>query len=407
MKKRWIWGVLIALCMMLGMTAAAAEGTPAKVTFKANGRTTTVNVSLPHTFEGNRDKEQDELDRIIRYLYGYNGGVCEVDSAPVATGNPKVKAGLIIDGNENKKGHYITIDGVFTGTATVKAYYLAGSKYFQYTLEITTTVLHTHSYANEWSYDASGHWHACISAGQCDKPKGDAAPHSYGTSGDARFTCQCGYVDILKKDAVLAADKDGAGKAEADKSKAGQNHDENPVPQDGYIDENTIDHTGNMVVSRINNDQGTVLRAEYTGSEGDTLILQKARNSIGEAVPITTIGDGKNGILNSKKGRKITRTKLYSEESMVVEKRAFKGSKVKYIKIGSNVTIKENAFKGTKQKKITIRFMTKKASSLNMKKGAFDGITKVTVKGLSKNEYNKLLKSAQKAGIKTDIFKRG
>ncbi len=181
----------------------------------------------------------------------------------------------------------------------------------------------------------------------------------------------------------------------------------NPVSKDGYIDKNTIDHTGNKVESIINSDQGTVLRAECTGADGKTLWLRTARNSINQEVPITAIGSSKIGFLNSKKGRKITKVILSSDESMVVNKLAFIGSKVKLLAIATNVTINKNAFKCTKQKKITIQFRTKKASSLKLKKGAFNGITKVIIKGLSKKEYKKLLKSAKKVKIKTDIFKRG
>ena len=176
---------------------------------------------------------------------------------------------------------------------------------------------------------------------------------------------------------------------------------------DGYIDNNTKDHTANEVVSVINKDLATVLTATSTGSEGKQLALSVATNSKGESVPITVIGDGKKGVFNSKKGRKVTTVQLSSANAVLVKKLAFKGSKVKTIKINTDVTLSKNSFKGTKQKKVTLSFKTKKASSLTLKKGALKGLKKVTVKGLSKAEYKKLLKKAKKAGIKTSIFKRG
>lgn len=177
---------------------------------------------------------------------------------------------------------------------------------------------------------------------------------------------------------------------------------------DGYIDINSQDHSGNTVTSQIKSDEGTVIKAELTvGRVGNIVYLKKARNSNNKEVPITAVGDGKKGVFNSKKGRKITQVVFSSAKIMDVQKNAFKGSNVKKIVIDSTTVIfHKYAFKGTKQKKITIRFKTKKASSLNLKKGALKGITKVTVKGLSKKEYKKLLKAAKKVGIKSNIFKR-
>ena len=67
---------------------------------------------------------------------------------------------------------------------------------------------HTHSYATSWSSDENTHWHACTSTtGRCDAPKKDEAAHTYGTSGDARFTCTvCGYVNSTKKAEAEASD---------------------------------------------------------------------------------------------------------------------------------------------------------------------------------------------------------
>lgn len=175
---------------------------------------------------------------------------------------------------------------------------------------------------------------------------------------------------------------------------------------DGYVDNNIQDHTSNTVTSTISGDTGTVIKAVSNGESGSSVEFNVARNSNNEEVPITVVGDGKKGVFNTKKGRKITWVKLNSSKPTVVKKLAFKGSKVKTVRIQTTVTLNKNAFKGTKQSKITLQFKGKKASALKLKKGSLSGIKKVTVKGLSKKEYNKLLKAAKKAGIKTSIFTR-
>lgn len=41
-------------------------------------------------------------------------------------------------------------------------------------------ISHAHNYADTWSKDNSGHWHACLSeVGECDAPKADFAAHTY------------------------------------------------------------------------------------------------------------------------------------------------------------------------------------------------------------------------------------
>jgi hypothetical protein len=70
-------------------------------------------------------------------------------------------------------------------------------------------IAHTHNYAAVWSCDATSHWHACTStAGICEAPKKDEANHSYGETGDARFTCTvCGYVDTVRKSKAEETDR--------------------------------------------------------------------------------------------------------------------------------------------------------------------------------------------------------
>ena len=77
---------------------------------------------------------------------------------------------------------------------------------------------HTHNYStDEWSYDATGHWHNCQNVG-CNAPKADEAAHTYGEdlSETSYFTCSvCGYVDNERKaevplDPVTYLDETGA-----------------------------------------------------------------------------------------------------------------------------------------------------------------------------------------------------
>ena len=77
---------------------------------------------------------------------------------------------------------------------------------------------HTHNYSTDvWSYDATGHWHACQNVG-CNAPKADEAAHTYGEdlSEVSYYTCSvCGYVDNERKaevplDPVTYLDETGA-----------------------------------------------------------------------------------------------------------------------------------------------------------------------------------------------------
>ena len=74
---------------------------------------------------------------------------------------------------------------------------------------------HTHAYAAAWTSDETNHWHVCqATTGACDTPKGNIAEHTYGTTGDARFTCTvCSYVSPTRKAAYEAIDANAANPA--------------------------------------------------------------------------------------------------------------------------------------------------------------------------------------------------
>lgn len=67
---------------------------------------------------------------------------------------------------------------------------------------------HTHSYAGNWTHDDECHWHECTSLiGLCKDNQGSKAPHNYGDSGEAYYTCQtCGYVNEQRKHVHVPAD---------------------------------------------------------------------------------------------------------------------------------------------------------------------------------------------------------
>lgn len=65
---------------------------------------------------------------------------------------------------------------------------------------------HTHSYAEGWSKDDTYHWHVATCT-HTEEVSGREA-HSYGSTGDARFTCEvCGYEDSDKRAAAEEDDE--------------------------------------------------------------------------------------------------------------------------------------------------------------------------------------------------------
>ena len=65
--------------------------------------------------------------------------------------------------------------------------------------------VHQHTFSDSWSSNAYGHWHSAT-CGHSDL-KEDFQEHSYGTTGEARYTCSiCKYVDADKKAAADIVD---------------------------------------------------------------------------------------------------------------------------------------------------------------------------------------------------------
>ena len=134
----------------------------------------------------------------------------------------------------------------------------------------------------------------------------------------------------------------------------------------------------------------------------------------GKTFLVTTIGDGKKGVLASTDGRKITTLTTSADlESITFAKAALKGSKVKKLVIkGKKVTFAAGAFKGTKEKSLKIYLKgVKKASQVKIAKGALAGLGAkakiiVSAKQMSEKQYRKLVDKIFKAGFKGSVVRK-
>ena len=103
-----------------GYANAGGGSTEVTVVFAANNKTAERTVTLPHTFKCSWDNGMevpDELDIIIHELYN---DYFYCNSNMNASGSDQVEAGT----EEDPRNDYITIKGVFEGTATVTGGYL-------------------------------------------------------------------------------------------------------------------------------------------------------------------------------------------------------------------------------------------------------------------------------------------
>ena len=195
------------------------------------------------------------------------------------------------------------------------------------------------------------------------------------------------------------------------------------VPADWY-DANTVDHINKTVNSRIypNGEVGAATVFSVDSQAGmksaKNVSFKVARDYYTNLIPITQIGDGTNGVFDSEVGRVVTEARVQSfpvdGSGVTIAKYAFKGSKVKVLKLKSNkITIQKNAFNGTKTKNpvIYIYGSKKKAKAFTFKSGAFKGLNnkaKVYVNpyAMSKTEFAKLKKALKKAGFKGTITRK-
>ena len=187
-----------------------------------------------------------------------------------------------------------------------------------------------------------------------------------------------------------------------------------PVVGGTTVDPNHVDHLeGKTITSDVNVSARTAIVKKAESSKSaevkSAVVFNVARTDSGSKVPITQIGTGKAGVFNSKAGRIITRVTVKSSANVVtIKANAFKGSKVKTLKLNSKKTIiNKNAFNKTKAKSPKI-YVNGKVSA---KKGAFKGLSKkakiiVSKKAYSKKAFKKLKKALKKAGFKGTISRK-
>ena len=169
-------------------------------------------------------------------------------------------------------------------------------------------------------------------------------------------------------------------------------------------DVNSKDHVNKAVTSTVNSaTSATATKVASNSKDNPTVEFEAARNTAGDKVDITVIGNGKKGVFDSKKGRKVKTAIIKSKASKVIVKgKAFKGSKIGTIQVTSKLVVfNKNAFKGTKQTSLVLK--AKKASQLKFKKGSLKGLKKITIKGASKKQKKKIKKLLKKAGFKGTI----
>ena len=121
-----------------GYANAGGGSTEVTVVFAANNKTAERTVTLPHTFKCSWDNGMevpDELDIIIHELYN---DYFYCNSNMNASGSDQVEAGT----EEDPKNDYITIKGVFEGTATVTGDYLdyIAGDYGEHNYSITISI---------------------------------------------------------------------------------------------------------------------------------------------------------------------------------------------------------------------------------------------------------------------------
>ena len=192
-----------------------------------------------------------------------------------------------------------------------------------------------------------------------------------------------------------------------------------PTPANPNYDPATGNDTetaqnGVQVIFHIDGDTSTIIDVHpVEGSNGTSVNAYGGYDADGNYTPATQVGDGEHGVMDSKPGQQITTFEVTSGDSEVtINSYAFKGSKVKKVKIhGRKVKFNKNAFKGTKQKTVSIYLkQVKKASDVSVAKGAFKGLSSkskiyVSKKNMSKKEYNKLVKKLRKAGFKGKVIR--
>ena len=236
-KKRLL-SILLSLVMVLGLmpgmslTVQAASAVNVKIV-------TTQNSGSSWTIAESTTLPQDYTVAALMPMMGWDQDSYNIQ---VNGTNAQIKSG-------SGKDMVITISDKGTFTIEVNYDYYGMPMTKNATVSVTELVAaHTHTWAIAWSHDATYHWHACTGEGASDaclNETGSAkAEHTYGDTGDARFTCTvCEYVDTVKQAASGLADAKTTATATV-----------NGVNSDDYIaaDQQTVTDAKSTALNAIN-----------------------------------------------------------------------------------------------------------------------------------------------------------
>lgn len=102
---------------------------------------------------------------------------------------------------ETTKEGYDFVGWYTDAACTIEA--VPGASISQNTTLYAKWEIHKHTYSDKWTYDAKEHWHNATCSHSTEKK--DVEEHTYGETGEERYTCEvCGYVDNTKKESILA-----------------------------------------------------------------------------------------------------------------------------------------------------------------------------------------------------------
>lgn len=235
-KKRFL-SILLSLVMVLGLmpgmslTVQAASAVNVKIV--------TTNSGSSWTIAGSTTLPQDYTVVALMPMMGWDQDSYNIQ---VNGTNAQIKSG-------SGKDMVITISDKGTFTIEVNYDYYGMPMTKNATVSVTELVAaHTHTWAIAWSHDATYHWHACTGEGASDACLNETgaakAEHTYGDTGDARFTCTvCEYVDTVKQAASGLADAKTTATATV-----------NGVNSDDYIaaDQQTVTDAKSTALNAIN-----------------------------------------------------------------------------------------------------------------------------------------------------------
>lgn len=302
--------------------------------------------------------------------------------------------------------------------------------------------LHTHQYADTWTYDAEYHWHASTCGHDAQDGVLTKEKHTFGEwkevvaattteAGKKERSCVCGYketADIPKLD--VQTPETPSTPAPGTPSTPAPETPSTPVPETPAVktpkkgDKVSDDKkTGSYIIT--SSEKKEVAYVAPANKNAKTITIPATIKVKGVTYKVTKIAD--NCFRNNKKITKIT----IGKNIVSIGKNAFYGcKKLKTVKMGKNVTtIGANAFRGCtsltsitlsdkttkigtnafygckKLKTITIR--SKKLTSKTVSKNAFKGLTKITTIKVPRKKLTAYKKLLKKKGLSSKVKVKG